>query len=404
MEKIKELLNHISNIVVAEKTQQEERRKRGENFNIFKVLRLTSSEVRLHSAFLAELLNPNGDHGLEDKFLKAFLEIVVGKKANFDFDTKSAKTYVEYDIGTISEDYKEGGRIDILIRDRKGATIIIENKIYAGDQPWQMYRYNRYAEKHCSTGNYILLYLTLDNNKPSEESTGKDPEFNYFCISYKEDILTWLKQCVGTAALHPAIRETISQYITNLKQLMNIMSESNNQSTINYLINESNIEATISILSMSSEIGNCIRLNFINEKLKSLAAKYHMEFYFEKEFPLLPYGRQPKYKRIMYKIPNYPNVIFALEQENNEVYYGITQLYGGIVNKKVFSNWSDGVTDGWPYGSKYFPANLKYWDNWDTLVDMVKGDKIVNIIDKELNKVLDNHLIETLDEDIRNRK
>ena len=150
MEKIKELLNHISNIVVAEKTQQEERRKRGENFNIFKVLGLTSSEVRLHSAFLAELLNPNGDHGLEDKFLKAFLEIVVGKKANFDFDTKSAKTYVEYDIGTISEDYKEGGRIDILIQDRKGATIIIENKIYAGDQPWQMYRYNRYAEKHCS--------------------------------------------------------------------------------------------------------------------------------------------------------------------------------------------------------------------------------------------------------------
>ena len=129
-----------------------------------------------------------------------------------------------------------------------------------------------------------------------------------------------------------------------------------------------------------------------------------MEFYFEKEFPLLPYGRQPKYKKIMYKIPNYPNVIFALEQENNEVYYGITQLYGGIVNKKVFSNWSDGVTDGWPYGTKYFPANLKYWDNWDTLVDMVKGDKIVNIIDKELNKVLDNHLIETLDEDIRNRK
>ncbi len=106
----------------------------------------------------------------------------------------------------------------------------------------------------------------------------------------------------------------------------------------------------------------------------------------------------------MYKIPNYQNVIFALEQENNEVYYGIIQLYGGIVNKKVFSNWSDGVTDGWPYGSKYFPANLKYWDNWDTLVDMVKGDKIVNIIDKELNKVLDNHLIETLDEDIRNRK
>ena len=114
MEKINELLNKISKIVVEEKTQQEERRKRGENFNIFNVLGLSSSEVRLHSAFLAELLNPNGDHGLGNKFLKAFIEIVIGKKTNLDFDTRSAKTYVEYDIGAISEDYKEGGRIETL--------------------------------------------------------------------------------------------------------------------------------------------------------------------------------------------------------------------------------------------------------------------------------------------------
>ena len=402
MEKIKELLNQISKIVVEEKTQQEERRKRGENFNIFKVLGLSSSEVRLHSAFLAELLNPNGDHGLEDKFLKAFIEIVIGKKAILDFDTKSAKTYVEYDIGAISEDYKEGGRIDILIRDKNGKSIIIENKIYAGDQPWQMYRYNRYAEKHSSIGNYILLYLTLDVHQPSEESTGKDPKFNYFCISYKEDILNWLKQCVETAALHPAIRETISQYITNLKQILNIMSDGNNQSTINYLIDKSNIEATISILSMTSEIGNNIRLNFIKDKLKTIATKYHMEFCYEKEFSFLPYGRQPKYKKIMFKLPNFPNVLFALEQENNEVAYGILQLYGGTANIRQFSDWIKG-NDSWPYGWKYFPDHLRAWDNWDTLIDMVKGDKILNIIDMEIQKVLDNHLIEELDNELRRR-
>lgn len=402
MEKIKELLNHISNIVVSEKTQQEERRKRGENFNIFKVLGLSTYEVRLHSAFIAELLNPNGDHGLEDKFLKAFIEIVIGKKTNLVFDTESAKTYVEYDIGAISEDNKEGGRIDILIRDKNGKTIIIENKIYACDQPWQMYRYNIYAEKNCSTGNYILMYLTLDGHHPAEDSTGKDPKYNYFCISYKEDILDWLKQCVGIAAMHPAIRETISQYITNLKQILNIMSDSNNQSTINYLIDKSNIEATISILSMSSEIGNNIRLNFIKDKLKTIATKHHLEFNYEQEFPLLPYGRQPKYKKIMFKLPNFPNVFFALEQENNEVAYGILQLYGGSANIRLYSDWIKG-NDAWPYGWKYFPNNLRAWDNWDTLIDMVKGDKILNIIDMEIQKVMDNHLIEDLDNELRNR-
>lgn len=34
----------------------------GENFNVFKILKLESSEVRMHSAFIAELLNPKGSH------------------------------------------------------------------------------------------------------------------------------------------------------------------------------------------------------------------------------------------------------------------------------------------------------------------------------------------------------
>jgi len=42
----------------------------GENFNIFRILKVESSEVKTHSAFIAELLNPNGSHGQKDTFLK----------------------------------------------------------------------------------------------------------------------------------------------------------------------------------------------------------------------------------------------------------------------------------------------------------------------------------------------
>ena len=76
MDKLIRLLKHISEIVLKEKTQQEEKRKRGENFNVFKVLGLQTSEVRLHSALIAELLRPDGDHGLGDKFMKAFLDVL----------------------------------------------------------------------------------------------------------------------------------------------------------------------------------------------------------------------------------------------------------------------------------------------------------------------------------------
>ena len=50
MKNIEYLLKQISTIFAIEKTQQEEKRKRGENFNIFNVLGLSTSEVRLHSA------------------------------------------------------------------------------------------------------------------------------------------------------------------------------------------------------------------------------------------------------------------------------------------------------------------------------------------------------------------
>ena len=80
MDNLVNLLKKVSLIVARDKIQQEEKRKRGENFNIFKTLGMQTSEVRLHSAFLAELLNPNGSHGLKDKFLKAFLNDVVNQE------------------------------------------------------------------------------------------------------------------------------------------------------------------------------------------------------------------------------------------------------------------------------------------------------------------------------------
>lgn len=45
----------------------------GDNYNLFKVIGLTSEEVRIHSAFLANLLNPQAEHGQKSKFSETFL-------------------------------------------------------------------------------------------------------------------------------------------------------------------------------------------------------------------------------------------------------------------------------------------------------------------------------------------
>ena len=221
MTNIETLLKQISEIVVKERIQQEEKRKRGENFNIFSVLGLSTSEVRLHSAFLGELLNPDGDHGLGDKFLEAFVDIIIKQvDPDFEIDTTTCKVRIEYPIGEILEDYTEGGRIDLLIVDDKNHAIIIENKIDAIDQKNQLLRYQNYAKKN--TQKYVLLYLTKYGTDPSPDSTLGQVE--YKSISYKDDIHLWLNQCVSIAALFPRVRETIAQYQTNLKQLMNMVS------------------------------------------------------------------------------------------------------------------------------------------------------------------------------------
>ena len=106
MTELEKLLNAIKEIVDREKTLQEAKRTRGENFNIFNVLGVSTSEVKLHSAFIAELLNPYGDHGLGEKFLKFFIEEAINKNVAdntiqcFKFDFTSIKKIMRVPFGS----------------------------------------------------------------------------------------------------------------------------------------------------------------------------------------------------------------------------------------------------------------------------------------------------------------
>lgn len=51
--------------------------------NIFRLLGITTDEVRTHSALLADLLNPRGTHGQGSLFLATFLQHCQQKCPNF---------------------------------------------------------------------------------------------------------------------------------------------------------------------------------------------------------------------------------------------------------------------------------------------------------------------------------
>lgn len=402
MTNIEALLRQISKIVEKEKTQQEEKRKRGENFNIFSVLGLSTSEVRLHSAFLGELLNPDGDHGLGSKFLEAFVGSIIKRvEPEFEIDIKTCKVFVEYPIGEIPEDYSEGGRIDILIQDYQNHAIVIENKINAGDQKKQLLRYQNYAKKNSQK--YVLLYLTKTGIEASPYST--DDQVEYFRISYKDNISQWLNRCISIAALFPRVRETIAQYQTNLNQIMSNMSEINKKAIVELLTNKSNIDATLEIRSLSEDIGRTIRINFIESVLQELAEKHDMCLSYDKGFVALG-THSLNYKDICFKLRGYNKCYFQIQNEGTTVYYGIVaDGYPESVRKEMehFDNWTDGININWPYGFKHFPGNLRWWDSTDSLTDMVKGNKIKDIIDNELTKIREHRLIEKYSEIMDNR-
>lgn len=184
----------------------------GENFNIFRILNVESSEVRLHSVLLAEFLNPKGSHGQGDIYLKLFVEQLGIHK----FDTLSAKVDVEKHAGTLCQNTISGGRIDILLTDKNNSQIIIENKIYAQDQENQLLRYYNY------NNNAHLFYLTINGEKPSVFSTGGIlSDDHYRVISYKNEIINWLHSCRKESVNIPIVREALTQYLHLLKHLSN---------------------------------------------------------------------------------------------------------------------------------------------------------------------------------------
>ncbi len=213
------LLHQVSTI---SKKYEEIKKITGEDFNIFKVLKVERKEVQTHSAFLSELLNSEGTHGLQDYFLNIFLQLQIEKQNKHSIfcnkviaiNPAKSRAIPEFYIGPLSPDQTEGGKIDILIKDNSKNAVIIENKIDAGDQFNQLERYNKAFPESA------IFYLTLQGTKPPKESFGKLIEGeNYICISYKEDILKWLIQCHKEAATYPLLRETISQYINLIKYL-----------------------------------------------------------------------------------------------------------------------------------------------------------------------------------------
>ena len=260
---IKDLFSQLLPLYHAEQERLKKEKEEGKCFNVFSALDICSDEMRLHSRLLATLLNPKASHGLGNEFLKLFL-IALGLPE--DYITYCKEQIVERTIGEVTE--TTGGRIDIILEDR-GHAVIIENKIYAGDQPNQLLRYHNYGVKQFGENNFKLVYLTLNGSEPSSDSLGGG-HFEFIKLSYAQDILGLLDRLMTTYPQKP-IHRTIKDYITIIKQLTyQDMDTEYQKSIIEEAIKSDNIDVTSELLLLQEQIGDKLRRDYIIKPLKDL--------------------------------------------------------------------------------------------------------------------------------------
>lgn len=207
----------------------------GNYFNLIKLMGMASSEVNTHTPIIADLLNPNGQHGQGNIFLKLFLELF-----SIDFD-------IDYKVRVEKEKRVKNDQIDILI-ENESKIIIIENKVYASDQQKQLYRYYQYGLRQNKQP--ILIYLSMQNLAPSRNSLGaiiKGGDENYYLndsnaqqvqllvLNYRNDLLKWLDLSNKSLCYQQNIKSGIQQYINLILQMTGeIMS---NKSEIKHFLN-----------------------------------------------------------------------------------------------------------------------------------------------------------------------
>ena len=276
-EDFEKLFMAISKGYMAAKAEADRQRAMGKHdYNIFTLFHGFSDEVNLHSNFIASLLDPNGDHYKGDLFLKLFLEMC--GIDDFSIDTSRATVF------------KEFKHIDIYISDGK-KHIILENKVYAKDQPTQIARYietiqNKGAEEcdRVKDEDIYVLYLHPDGELPKENSLGgyklsQDKTklvkgssiIKFKVIRYDKEILEWIDKCKNEVSNITDLNVFLSQYKDVIEMIYNRYKRIDEMETANLVeIFKENYTAVSEIANNYQEMRKKIIYSFFSNAAKIL--------------------------------------------------------------------------------------------------------------------------------------
>lgn len=158
-------------------------------FNVFNYI--NPNENKLSDIF-ADFLNPKGNHGQNDMFLKEFVNIL---GIDLDYDLSCCKVGRENSTSYIQNNKR---RIDIVLNFKNEFEIGIENKPWDTDQENQLQDYHEHLSKKYDD-NFCMVYISGDGSQPiSIDDDLKDKlneEKKLIVLTYEVEINNWLKSC-----------------------------------------------------------------------------------------------------------------------------------------------------------------------------------------------------------------
>ncbi|WP_338127304.1 PD-(D/E)XK nuclease family protein [Fusobacterium nucleatum] len=284
---------------------------------------------------------------------------------------------------------------------------------------------NRYyysmINKNYSNDELKIVYLTLDGNEPNKESTEgltKEIKEKIITISYKENIVEWLNDCIKEVTEVPIIRETLIQYRSLLKK--NTGKEDKKMiKEIEKLVLSNNeyLKMIYKIdYTLLREIKIDLQFKFwekLEEKLNEIAIKKKMKLENRLEYPNLHYSidliknySKKKFFGLMYfikEIENRGKLYLRIEVEDR-IYYGFRIIdNNGESNFNMIDDYLEKefkelnfTRTNWWLGFKY----ISNFENINEFIDFKYFNENLAILlnnDEKLEK-----LVKHISEDIEN--
>ena len=364
------------------KEEQEKQKQRGlNNYNILTTVLKEHDEVRLHSRMIASLLDPSGEHYQSTLFLDKFLEVL--DITDFNINSKNCSVYREYK------------NIDLYITDGN-KHIILENKVYAKDQPKQIKRYideiTKKENKNLKLNDVLVIYLSLDRIEPSRNSLddlsinngivkeGTEDIALFKSIHYKNEILEWLQKCQYEVQNITNLNEVFRQYIDVVKMINNQYKDKI-MSLSDYI--QENKEVYKLAMALEKElpiVRKSIVDDFFNNMISLLETKLGNDWKIELlgnlstryNFPFRIYKKS-------WINSNKNNLIFGFEfNENN-----YNNAYWGIVRTNENINIEDDINTVFKTNIKalnYTINTTQWWLHFEWLPDITGIDDFVEYI------------------------